>query len=146
MRSYQGDWCIHQASDSSCSLNPHSPNTPLLWPPDADAFLPKLLPRLEAAATETPDPECRSVCAAAATTVKRVAEEAAASRDADDRKVRSCVLACGRGVWCWGLGLQDKCGGLNDGALAYVACHALLVIVVAVPPGKASPDRLASER
>ncbi len=57
-------------------------------PPDADAFLPKLLPRLEAAATETPDPECRSVCAAAAATVKRVAEEAAASRDADDRKVR----------------------------------------------------------
>ncbi|KXZ51764.1 hypothetical protein GPECTOR_11g208 [Gonium pectorale] len=58
-------------------------------PADADAFLPKLLPRLEAAANETPDPECRSVCAAAAATVRRVADAAAASREAeaDERKV-----------------------------------------------------------
>ncbi|GLC54208.1 hypothetical protein PLESTB_000835000 [Pleodorina starrii] len=56
---------------------------------DADAFLPKLLPRLEAAANETPDPECRSVCAAAAATVRRVADTAAATRqaEADERKV-----------------------------------------------------------
>ncbi|EFJ53037.1 hypothetical protein VOLCADRAFT_72263 [Volvox carteri f. nagariensis] len=56
---------------------------------DGDTFLPKLLPRLEAAANETPDPECRSVCAAAAATVRRVAETAAATRqaEADERKV-----------------------------------------------------------
>ncbi|KAG2490532.1 hypothetical protein HYH03_010927 [Edaphochlamys debaryana] len=57
-------------------------------PADADAFLPKLLPRLEAAAEETPDPECRSVCAGAVATVRRVAEAAAANRASEeaDRK------------------------------------------------------------
>ncbi|GIL45196.1 hypothetical protein Vafri_2513 [Volvox africanus] len=56
---------------------------------DGDTFLPKLLPRLEAAANETPDPECRAVCAAAVATVRRVAETAAATRqaEADERKV-----------------------------------------------------------
>ncbi|GFR42452.1 hypothetical protein Agub_g3359 [Astrephomene gubernaculifera] len=52
-------------------------------PADADTFLPKLMPRLEAAANETPDPECRSVCASAAATVRRVADAAAASREAE---------------------------------------------------------------
>ncbi|KAG2447603.1 hypothetical protein HYH02_007524 [Chlamydomonas schloesseri] len=61
----------------------------VLVPADADTFLPKLLPRLEAAANETPDPECRSVCAAAVTTVRRVAEAAHSARLAEDdeRKV-----------------------------------------------------------
>ncbi len=47
-------------------------------------------PYAQAAANETPDPECRSVCATAAATVKRVAEAAAAARAAetDERKVR----------------------------------------------------------
>eukprot|EP00201_Polytomella_parva_P021393 CAMPEP_0175048820 /NCGR_PEP_ID=MMETSP0052_2-20121109/6407_1 /TAXON_ID=51329 ORGANISM="Polytomella parva, Strain SAG 63-3" /NCGR_SAMPLE_ID=MMETSP0052_2 /ASSEMBLY_ACC=CAM_ASM_000194 /LENGTH=1151 /DNA_ID=CAMNT_0016312937 /DNA_START=110 /DNA_END=3568 /DNA_ORIENTATION=+ len=46
-------------------------------PADACLFLPKLLPRLEQAAKETPDPECRGVCAMAMATVKRVADEGA---------------------------------------------------------------------
>ncbi|KAG2423269.1 hypothetical protein HXX76_015419 [Chlamydomonas incerta] len=61
----------------------------VLVPADADTFLPKLLPRLEAAANETPDPECRAVCGTAVTTVRRVAEAAHSARLAEDdeRKV-----------------------------------------------------------
>lgn len=44
---------------------------------------------MQAVADETSDPECRSVCAAAAATVRRVADTAAATRqaEADERKV-----------------------------------------------------------
>lgn len=44
-------------------------------PADVAAFLPKLLPRLEQAAKEVSDPECRSVCEAAEATLKRMVED-----------------------------------------------------------------------
>lgn len=72
----------------------------VLNPADAELFLPKLLPRLEAAATETADPECRSVCAAATATVKRAVSEGpgASAANEDNRKTLSTEEASPGGL------------------------------------------------